>query len=163
MDSGKSTLVGVLTKCIKDDGNGLARQHVFNYPHEKDTGRTSSIGHEIMGFDGEMKQVAPLRVKANKNDQWHQIMKSAQKSITFIDLCGHEKYLKTTVFGLSGLMPDYAMIVIGANMGVSKMTKEHLGITLALNVPFFIVITKIDISPAEVRKNTNQTKIERKN
>ena len=157
VDSGKSTLVGVLTRCIKDDGNGFARQHVFNYPHEKDTGRTSSISHEIMGFDTDMKQVAPVRAKASKNEQWHQINQTSHKYITFLDLCGHEKYLKTTVFGLSGLMPDYAMIVVGANMGVSKMTKEHLGISLALDVPFYIVITKVDISPPDVLKNTIQT------
>ena len=34
-----------------------------------------------------------------------------------MDLCGHEKYLKTTMFGLTGLLPDYAMIIIGLNMG----------------------------------------------
>ena len=157
VDSGKSTLVGVLTKCVKDDGNGLARKHVFNYPHEQETGRTSSISHEIMGFDKDMKQVAPLRVTASKNEQWHQIAKLSQKFITFIDLCGHEKYLKTTVFGLTGLMPDYAMILVGANMGVSQMTKEHLGISLAIEVPVFIVITKIDLAPPEVRKNTVQS------
>ena len=44
-------------------------------------------------------------------------------------------------------MPDYAMLVVGANMGISRMTKEHLGITLALGVPIFFVITKIDIAP----------------
>lgn len=74
--------------------------------------------------------------------------------ITFLDLCGHEKYLKTTMFGLVGLMPDYAMIVVGANMGVSKMTKEHLGIVLALKIPVFIVITKIDIAPKPVYEET---------
>jgi GTPase len=51
------------------------------------------------------------------------------------------------MFGLVGLMPDYAMLVVGANMGISRMTKEHLGITLALGVPIFFVITKIDIAP----------------
>ncbi len=157
VDSGKTTLVGVLTKCIKDDGNGLARQHVFNFPHEKETGRTSSISHELMGFDRDMKQIAPLRAKASKYEQWQQITRASQKCVTFIDLCGHEKYLKTTVFGLSGMMPDYAMIVVGANMGVSKMTKEHLGISLALDVPFFIVVTKIDIAPPDVMKNTAMT------
>ena len=74
--------------------------------------------------------------------------------MTFLDLCGHEKYLKTTMFGLVGLMPDYAMLVVGANMGISRMTKEHLGITLALGVPIFFVITKIDIAPAEVYDDT---------
>jgi GTPase len=51
------------------------------------------------------------------------------------------------MFGLVGLCPDYAMIVIGSNMGISRMTKEHLGITLALKIPFFIVLTKIDMCP----------------
>lgn len=74
-------------------------------------------------------------------------MKKSTKAITFLDLCGHEKYLKTTMFGLVGLSPDLTMIVIGANMGISRMTKEHLGITLSLKIPFFVVITKIDISP----------------
>jgi GTPase len=71
-----------------------------------------------------------------------------------LDLCGHEKYLKTTMFGLVGLMPDYAMIVVGANMGVSRMTREHLGITLALGVPFYFVITKVDICPPAVYEET---------
>ena len=31
VDSGKSTLVGCLTKNVKDDGRGYARQFVFNY------------------------------------------------------------------------------------------------------------------------------------
>ena len=51
VDSGKSTLVGVLCKGLFDDGRGAARLRVFNYPHEIENGRTSSIAHEIMGFD----------------------------------------------------------------------------------------------------------------
>lgn len=51
VDSGKSTIVGCLTKGMKDDGRGSARQLVFNFSHEQANGRTSSIGQEIMGFD----------------------------------------------------------------------------------------------------------------
>jgi GTPase len=61
------------------------------------------------------------------------------------------------MFGLVGLLPDYSMIVVGANMGVSRMTKEHLGISLALKVPIFIVVTKIDISPKDVTEKTLDT------
>ena len=43
VDSGKSTIVGVLSKGIYDDGRGSARLKVFNYPHEVENGRTSSI------------------------------------------------------------------------------------------------------------------------
>ena len=53
VDSGKSTLVGVLTKGGLDDGRGSSRLKVFNFAHEVENGRTSSIAHEIMGFDEE--------------------------------------------------------------------------------------------------------------
>jgi predicted GTPase len=55
VDSGKSTLVGCMTKCVKDDGRGSARKMVFNFSHEAANGRTSSIGQEIMGFDKDHK------------------------------------------------------------------------------------------------------------
>ena len=32
--------------------------------------------------------------------------------ITFIDLAGHEKYLKTTVFGMTGHLPDFCMLMV---------------------------------------------------
>ena len=43
VDSGKSTLIGVLTKGICDNGRGSAREKIFNFFHEKETGRTTSI------------------------------------------------------------------------------------------------------------------------
>jgi GTPase len=134
VDSGKSTLVGVLSKGELDDGRGAARLRIFNFTHEAENGRTSSIGQEIMGFDEDNKWVEPERVKATKNQCWGHISEKSKKLITFIDLCGHEKYLKTTLFGLVGLLPDYCLIVIGANMGITKMTREHLVISLALKV-----------------------------
>lgn len=157
VDSGKSTLVGCMTKCVKDDGRGSARKMVFNFSHEAANGRTSSIGQEIMGFDKDHKQVELERQNPNKNQSWAHVANNSESMITFLDLCGHEKYLKTTMFGLVGLMPDYAMIVVGANMGVSRMTKEHLGIVLALKIPIFIVITKIDIAPKPVYEETVKT------
>ena len=109
-----------------------------------------------MGFDGD-KVIEPERVNASKNSTWAHIASNSKKVVTFLDLCGHEKYLKTTMFGLVGLMPDYCMVIVGANMGVSRMTKEHLGITLALRIPLFIVITKIDIAPKNVYEETLNT------
>lgn len=85
---------------------------------------------------------------------WSHIVGKSEKLLTFLDLCGHAKYLKTTMFGLVGLMPDYAMIVVGANMGLSPMAREHIGIAVILKVPIFIVITKIDISPDEKYQET---------
>lgn len=153
VDSGKSTLVGVLTKCTLDDGRGLLRKLVFNYSHEKENGRTSSVTQEIMGFKNGI-QIEPERATEKKMTAWANITKEADKIVSLIDLCGHEMYLKTTIFGLTGLVPDYALIVVGANMGVQRMTKEHLGIALALKIPIFIVVTKIDLAPEEIKKQT---------
>jgi GTPase len=154
VDSGKSSLVGVLTKSILDDGRGFARSKVFNYSHEHKNGRTSSIAHEIMGFDGASRQVVPDAKTDCKNKLWSIIASKSERFITFLDLCGHEKYLKTTIYGMVGLMPDYAMVIVGANMGVSRISKEHLGIAFALKLPIFIVITKIDLAPLEVKQKT---------
>lgn len=49
------------------------------------------------------------------------------------------------MLGMVSMIPDYALIVVGANFGLSRMTKEHLGIALALKIPFFIVMTKVDM------------------
>ena len=46
------------------------------------------------------------------------------------------------------------MLIIGANHGLIGMCKEHLGIALALKVPCFFVITKIDICPEHIFKDT---------
>ena len=90
----------------------------------------------------------------SRNKYWAHIAHESSKVITFLDLCGHEKYLKTTMYGMVGLMPDYAMIVVGANMGMQTMTKEHLGLALVLEVPVFVIVTKIDIAPANVYTRT---------
>jgi GTPase len=153
VDSGKSTLVGCLTKGIKDDGRGYARKYVFNYQHETESGRTSSIAEEIIGFKDE-KMITGGRLTEKKNVSWKEIASKSDHVITFLDLCGHEKYLKTTMYGVSALMPHYAIILIGTNMGVQRMTKEHLGIVVSLGIPFFIVFTKVDIAPKEVKEKT---------
>ena len=44
-------MLGVLVKGELDDGRGKARVNLFRHKHEIETGRTSSVGMEIMGFD----------------------------------------------------------------------------------------------------------------
>ena len=70
--------------------------------------------------------------------------------VNFYDLAGHEKYLRTTIYGLTSLYPDYCLIMIGANMGINHMTREHIGLCINLKIPFIILITKIDIVPENI-------------
>jgi GTPase len=154
VDSGKSTLIGVLTRGQLDNGRGLARANVFLHKHEIDTGRTSSVSHQIMGYDSKGSIV---NYGLFGTPSWKEIIEKSAKVCTFIDLAGHEKYLKTTVYGMTGNIPDYACVVVGANMGVTRMTKEHLGLCLALKIPIFICVTKIDICPENILKQTLDT------
>ena len=55
---------------------------------------------------------------------------------------------------MTGHAPDFVMLIVGANAGVVGMTKEHLGLALALNVPVFVTITKVDMCPPNVLQDT---------
>lgn len=130
VDSGKSTFVGVLNTNELDNGNGSARISAAKHPHEINSGKTSDIS---------------LR---------HFIVKEKNRAITMIDLCGHEKYFKTTAYGVSGCFPDYSFVIVGANRGILPMTKQHITLLLSMNVPIIILVTRTDITPKETYDQT---------
>lgn len=41
-----------------------------------------------------------------------EICDASTKLVTFLDLAGHKKYIHTTIQGLSGYSPHYAMLVV---------------------------------------------------
>lgn len=51
---------------------------------------------------------------------WTKICEKSSKVITFIDLAGHEKYLKTTVFGMTGHLPDFCMLMVREETALGK-------------------------------------------
>jgi GTPase len=157
VDAGKSSLIGVLTNGELDNGRGLARSKVLHHEHELSSGRTSSITFNPIKYKNnngvvclnstksrrkqEAKYIKDLDIRTDNNDE---------KVVSFIDLAGHEKYFKTTVFGVTGMFPDRGIVVIGANTGITSLTKQHLGTLLYLKIPFIITITKIDLAPKEI-------------
>lgn len=124
-----SSLTGVLFSGELDNGNGSARNYVARHQHEIETGKTSDISSRSL-YCGN------------------------GKSVTLIDLCGHEKYLKTTLCGITGQFPDYAIVVVASNRGILKMTKEHLGILFYMQIPVIIAITRADMAPVDTYNNT---------
>ena len=93
VDSGKSTLVGCLTRCVLDDGRGLARSKVFRHAHEAETGRTSSVAQHTLCLDA---SGATLNLEGHRAGSEREAVAKAAKVITLVDLAGHEKYFKTT-------------------------------------------------------------------
>ena len=64
--------------------------------------------------------------------------------MALIDLAGHQRYAKTAMLGLIGQLPDYAMLVLDARVGLQRMGREHLSIALALGLPLVVVLNKSD-------------------
>ena len=120
-----SSFVGVMThpKGELDDGNGKAREDVAIHKHEKESGRTSDIS------------TRPV------------VIPSKNEVVTLVDLCGHEKYFKTTAYGVEAHFVDYGFLIVGANRGVLPMTKQHMKLLVSSGIPVIIVITRIDASP----------------
>ena len=90
VDAGKSSTIGSLITGKNDDGRGAARTAVFNFRHELDSGRTSSVAHHIIGYDepGEI-----LNYKGPGHLTWPEIINRSCKVVSLYDLAGHEKYL----------------------------------------------------------------------
>jgi elongation factor 1-alpha len=156
VDGGKSSLVGTLCTGELDNGRGKTRQYAFNFKHEKETGRTSSISQQITGYDVEGNHI-PLHDKMEKMT-WQELTSKSAKIVTLFDLAGHEKYAHTTYKGMSANRLDYIFVVVGANMGikVGGMTVEHIRIAMAYRIPVIFIISKIDLveDKPEVLKKT---------
>jgi GTPase len=175
VDAGKSSLVGVLTTGELDDGRGKARKSVFHHHHEAESGRTSAISQNVIKYEKTDENKLKLininnSVRINKkfdpktvalidmnNNEIKSEIKSEIKIVSLIDLAGHEKYLKTTVYGVTGMFPDRGIVVIGANTGITKLTKEHIGLMICIKIPFMIIITKIDMAPDNIYKELQDT------
>lgn len=137
VDQGKSSTVGVLTDSSGglDDGKGLARSRVLVHNHERERGQTSDISQQYAQF--------------------------GENRVTFIDLAGHEKYLKTTIRGIATYKPDFALVCVAKNFGTAEMkdgfgdpSEEHVKLLTWTGIPFMFLITKIDQTPVQVRKDT---------
>ena len=85
--------------------------NLFRHLHEVQSGRTSSISLDFLGFDstGKVLNYAEHTIE--------QICDQSTKLVTLIDLAGHQKYMKTTCFGLTGYHPHCIMLCVAANMG----------------------------------------------
>jgi len=142
VDHGKSTLVGTLVTGQPDDGEGGTRAYLDVQPHEVERGLSADLSYGVYGFrDGE-----PVRLDNpdRKTDRAH-VVETADRLVSFVDTVGHEPWLRTTIRGLVGQKLDYGLLVVAADDGPTRTTREHLGILLATELPTIVVITKVDL------------------
>jgi len=86
VDAGKSTLLGVLTHAELDNGRGYARQKLFRHKHEMESGRTSSVGNDILGFDS---RGAVVNKPEHGSLDWVKICEKASKVRCMVAVVAH--------------------------------------------------------------------------
>jgi selenocysteine-specific elongation factor len=70
-------------------------------------------------------------------------------SVAFIDVPGHERFVKNMLAGVGGL--DAVMLVVAADESVMPQTREHFAICRLLQVPAgLVVLTKVDAVEREM-------------
>ncbi|QLG26117.1 GTP-binding protein [Halorarum halophilum] len=141
VDHGKSTLVGSLVTGEADDGEGGTRSFLDVQPHEVERGLSADLSYAVYGFDdeGQVRMDNPHR----KSDR-ARVVQEADRLVSFVDTVGHEPWLRTTIRGLVGQKLDYGLLVVAADDGPTKTTREHLGILLAMDLPTIVALTKVD-------------------
>ena len=137
VDAGKSTLIGTLTSSTLDDGRGSGRAHVMKHKHELESGRTSTISTRLLGFDVNGK-IVPGGPKSEST-----IATKSHRLVSLMDMAGHEKYLKTTIAGVSRGMADYALVLVNAMQPPTHMTMHHLNLCVSSGIPVIVVLTKV--------------------
>ncbi len=151
VDHGKSSLIGSLVTGEADDGAGKNRVYFDVQPHEIERGLSADLSYGVYGFKNNGN---PIRLRNPLNSQERsEIVSKSVKVVSFVDTVGHEPWLKTTIRGIVGQKLDYGLLVIAADDGVTHITKEHLGVLLAMELPVIVAITKTDIVNQERLNN----------
>lgn len=140
VNHGKSTLIGTLMSG-KTDTEGKNWLFLDTLPHEIERNLSADLHYALLGFKGNK----PIHLKnpLDKRER-SRVVEQSDKLVSFVDAPGHEGFLRTTIRGVVGQDIDYGLLAVAADDGVMNMTKEHLGLLLAVNLPVIVCMTKVD-------------------
>ncbi|PTB64074.1 hypothetical protein BBK36DRAFT_1161135 [Trichoderma citrinoviride] len=163
--SGKSSLLGTLSTGTLDNGRGKSRLSLLKHRHEMASGMTSSIAQELIGY----KERLIFSFSHRNIESWLDIHDYANNGrlVFMSDSGGHPRYRHTVFRGLMNWAPHWMVLCIAADdaevaydmastvtdSGDADLVKAHLDLSLKLDVPLAIVITKLDLaSKASLQK-----------
>ena len=74
---------------------------------------------------------------------------SAQVRLGFVDVPGHERFIKNMLAGVGGI--DVVLFVIAADESIKPQTREHFDICRLLHIPRgMVVLTKADLVDSDI-------------
>lgn len=171
--SGKSSLLGTLSTGTLDNGRGKSRLSLLKHRHEMASGMTSSIAQELIGY----KDKLIFNFSHRNIESWLDIhdYSSHGRLVFMSDSGGHPRYRHTVFRGLMNWAPHWMVLCIAADdaevtsrahdvaaptpdSGDTDLVKAHLDLSLKLDVPLAIVITKLDLA-SKVSLQKTMTKI----
>lgn len=164
--SGKSSLLGTLSTGTLDNGRGKSRLSLLKHRHEMDSGITSSVAQELIGY----KDQAILNFAHGNIESWLDIHDRAEhgRLVFVLDSGGHPRYRRTVLRGLMNWAPHWSVLciaaddaeeasqhlggtssaqeVLGSSTPTIDLVEAHLTLSLKLDVPITVVITKLDLA-----------------
>jgi GTPase len=171
--SGKSSLLGTLSTGTLDNGRGKSRLSLLKHRHEMASGMTSSIAQELIGY----KEKLIFSFSHRNIESWLDIHDYSNNGrlVFMSDSGGHPRYRHTVFRGLMNWAPHWMILCIAADdaettsrahdvtvpaldSGDTDLVKAHLELSLKLDVPLAIVITKLDLA-SKVSLQKTMTKI----
>mmetsp|Transcript_26279 Transcript_26279/g.60460 ORF Transcript_26279/g.60460 Transcript_26279/m.60460 type:complete len:190 (+) Transcript_26279:1534-2103(+) len=118
-----------MTTNTLDDGRGRCRTSIMRHRHEIESGRTSTATTHLLGFRSDGAVIGGRdRVRAHRRRPEDEVAREADRVVTFMDLAGHERYLKTTIHGVSSGFADYALVLVNSRQPPTHMTQHHLNL-----------------------------------
>jgi len=157
VNAGKSSLIGALVTGRNDNGKGLTRSYLLTYPQEIVKGQTADLHLLFLAFDHNKKPI--LLKNPLSHDERAAVIGRAKRIITFFDAPGHEEFSKTMIRSILGSSSQYGLVLIpvddeyeliqGSIRRLNKaqmdgITREHLILMLSSEIPFLILLTKVD-------------------
>lgn len=163
--SGKSSLLGTLSTGQRDNGRGQSRINLLKHRHEVVSGVTSSIAQVLIGYKG-----LSILTLGEENKSWLDIHDGAEGGrLVFVsDSGGHPRYRRTVLRGLMNWAPHWSILCVAADdtevasresgattsahevsgtaAAAVDLTLAHLTLSLKLNVPMAVVVTKLDLA-----------------
>ena len=160
--AGKSSLLGTLSTSTLDNGRGKSRLSLLKHHHEVQSGRTSSVAQELLGYKKEHddQDVVVVNYGLGNVSTWIDIHHHAAggRLVLCTDSAGHPRYRRTLVRSLVAWAPHCVTCCIaadfpgGAEGDNANISIAHIEMCLRLGLPLVIVMTKMDVAGASLRE-----------